>query len=350
MYAFLAVLTFLLSAWAAPATEGAAAAPAEEVAPAEAGEGGEAEEPAVVYAKPERVKVGVYVNDIQSIDLKTHTYALDAYIWFRWRNPDVNPAATMEFINPAELWGHMLTPVYEEPEELESGELYQVVRIQGRFSRKMPLFNYPFDRQVLTMIFEDTTHEAADLVYEQDEAVTLNPQLVLPGYNVGVPALILEETGYPTNFGDTRLKEPSRYTRASLSVPVSRPVVAYGIKLFVPVFCVIMCAALMFLLAPNFVDSRVDVGITSLLTIVALQMTFNQDLPDVGYLMLMDKVYLCSYLFVIVGLAVVVRTTRMVGTALEGTAIGLHRRTLTVFLSAWVGGVGFMIMSAISEG
>ena len=70
----------------------------------------------------------------------------------------------------------------------------------------------------------------------------------------------------------------------------------------------------MFLLAPTYVDARVDVGITSLLTIVALQMTFNQDLPDVGYLMLMDKVYLSSYGFVIFGLGVVVRTTRSIGT------------------------------------
>jgi len=53
----------------------------------------------------EQVTVGAYINDIQSIDLRTHTYAMDAYIWFRWTNPDLDPAETMEFTNPSELWG-----------------------------------------------------------------------------------------------------------------------------------------------------------------------------------------------------------------------------------------------------
>ncbi|MFN7143019.1 MAG: hypothetical protein ACK4YP_04535, partial [Myxococcota bacterium] len=301
------------------------------------------------YAKPERVKVGVYVNDVQSIDLKQHTYALDAYLWFRWKNPDLDPSASMEFMNPNELWGHILTPAYEEPEQLENGELYQVVRIQGRFARKMPLYNYPFDRQTLVMAVEDTKNELADLVYEVEE-VKLNPALVLPGYDIGTPALVVAESAYPTNFGDPRVTDGSRYTRATLSIPVTRPVLAYGTKLLVPVLAVIACAALMFLLAPGFVDARVDVGITALLTIVALQMTFNQDLPDVGYLMLMDKVYLCSYGFVIAGLGVVVRTTRTIGTALEAGAMTLHRRALVLLAGTYFLGVAWMVRAAIVEG
>ena len=349
MAAFLSFVALLLGVWAAePAPAGAAAAAAvEEAAAAE----GEPVADAVVYAKPERVRVGVYVNDIQTIDLKQHTYALDAYIWFRWKNPELDPASSMEFMNPNELWGHILTPAYEEPEALPNGELYQVVRIQGRFSRKMPLYNYPFDRQTLAMVFEDTRNELGDLVYEVDTGgVTLNSALVLPGYDIGVPTLTVTESGYPTNFGDTRIEKPSNYTRATLAVPVTRPRVAYATKLLVPVLAVIACAALMFLLAPTYVDARVDVGITSLLTIVALQMTFNQDLPDVGYLMLMDKVYLSSYGFVIFGLAVVVRTTRAIGTTAEATAMGLHRRALIMLAGAYFVGVAWMVRAAIAEG
>lgn len=348
MAALLALVVLLFSALAqTPEPTADAAAPdAAEAAPE-----GDGAEPAVVYAKPERVKVGVYVNDVQSIDLKGHSYALDAYIWFRWKNPEIDPATTMEFINPSELWGHILTPVYEEPEELGNGELYQVVRIQGRFSRKMPLYNYPFDRQQLVMLFEDTTHELADLVYEVDtDGLSINPALVLPGYQLGESSLLVAAASYPTKFGDTRVTQPSQYTRATVTLPITRPVVPYGIKLLVPVIAVIMCAALMFLLAPTYVDSRVDVGITSLLTIVALQMTFNQDLPDVGYLMLMDKVYLSSYMFVIVGLSVVVRTTRSLGTPQEASAMSLHHRALIALASAYLIAVGWMVASALAEG
>ena len=53
---------------------------------------------------PNQVTIGAYINDIQSIDLRSHTYAMDAYIWFRWTNPALNPAETLEFTNPSDLW------------------------------------------------------------------------------------------------------------------------------------------------------------------------------------------------------------------------------------------------------
>ncbi len=259
---------------------------------------------------PDRVRVGAYVNNIQNLDLKTHTYEFDAYIWFKWCSPEMNPAETMEFLNPSELWGLVVTPTYEEPEEFEDGTRYQVVRIQGKFNTKMPLYDYPFDLQSIGPIFEDNAHDSRELVYELDpETVDINPEMSLPGYLLRKPTLKVGQAAYPTHFGDNRSKEKPSYARASLVVPLARPLVAQMTLLFAPVGCVVICAALMFLLRPTLVESRIGVGTTAMLTIVALQMTYNQELPDVGYLMLMDKIYLLSYLYVLCGLAVVMRTT-----------------------------------------
>lgn len=323
---------------AAPATDGGAAAEP-------------AATPEVTYPRPERVTVGVHLNDIQTVDLKTHSYQIDAYFWFRWRNPTINPASTerFEFINPSELWGHIRTANYEEPEHLPNGEMYQVIRVQGRFSKKLPLFNYPFDRQVLTITFEDTVAEASDFVYVPGE-VTVNPSLSLPGFRVGTPRLVVREEAYPTRFGDLRLTAPSRFSRGTIEIPLTRPPVAYAFLLFFPVLCVFLCSALMFLLNPSYVESRVGVGITALLTIVALQMTFNQDLPDVGYLMLMDKIYICSYVFVIAGLGLVVHTARMVKRGEEEAAVALHRRSLVVLSTLYFLISGALVTLAAIEG
>ena len=42
---------------------------------------------------------------------------------------------------------------------------------------------------------------------------------------------------------------------------------------------------------------------------VALQLTSGASLPDVDYLMLLDKIYLLAYLFIIIALARVVATS-----------------------------------------
>jgi hypothetical protein len=340
---------------AAPTASAAAGAPAASAAAESeggdddsAGAAGDAEVP---EPKGETVTVGLYINDLQTVDVKSHSYEADVYIWFRWTHEGLDPATTLDIINPNEQWGHMITPIYEEPEQLENGEYYQVVRIQGRFSRKMPLYNYPFDKQILVITMEDSTWEAGAMRYVLDEQpVTQNAALNLPGYHIGEPRLVVETIKYPTRFGDLRLSEPADYSRVRLEVPIDRPKLAYAMKLFLPLICVVLCATLMFLLAPAYVDSRVDVGITSLLTIVALQMTFNQDVPDVGYLMLMDKVYICAYLFVIAALLVVVQTTRLVDRNEVERARKLHLSSLSWLLVGWSLATLVLVIRAIQGG
>jgi hypothetical protein len=312
------LLQVLVPAWAAD----------EEAEEAEEEEAGEEEEaPAKDCPKPEQVTVGVYLNNVQSLDLKDHTYELDAYVWYRWCDPEMDPSLTMEIVNASELWGHMPTPLYDEPEELEDGTLYQVIHLIGRFSSKMPLHNYPFDVQHVQMVIEDGRHPASELVYVSDasQPPTASEHFVLPGYLVGQVGLTVDEHVYPTAFGDPRATTREPYSRATVSVPLTRPLISQLVKLFVPLLSVVVCAALMFLLSPSWVDSRVGVGTTAMLTIVALQMTYNQDLPDVGYLMLMDKVYLVSYVYVLLGLVVVVRATALVEKGELDAARRLHR-------------------------
>ena len=45
------------------------------------------------------------------------------------------------------------------------------------------------------------------------------------------------------------------------------------------------------------------------MTLVALQLASGASLPDVDYLMMLDKIYLLAYLFIIIALARVVATS-----------------------------------------
>ncbi|MSP92427.1 MAG: hypothetical protein EXR79_11620 [Myxococcales bacterium] len=315
---------------AEPAGAGApadATPPTADAAPeAAAGEGdAKAAEPAAEI-KGEKVVVGAYLNDIQSLDLKTHTYAADVYLWFRWTSKDFDPAESMEFVNPAELWGHIRNNDNEAPQELDDGQRYQVVRVQGRFSCKLPLYDYPLDKQVLFIEFEDKNLSVEAMTYVPDTVpISMNPDIKLPGLAIGTPKLVLKVRHYATNFGDPRTAKHLEFSRARIELPVHRPPVPHLIKMLLPVVCVVLCASMMFLFRTSYVDSRVELGITSLLTVVALQMTLNQDLPDIAYLVLIDKVYIATYLYVMAGIAIVVRTTHLHDDGKEAEATRLNK-------------------------
>ena len=43
-----------------------------------------------------------------------------------------------------------------------------------------------------------------------------------------------------------------------------------------------------------------------------LQITLNEDLPEIDYLVLIDKIYLAAYFYVLLGLGIVVKTAYMI--------------------------------------
>ncbi len=330
-----AVKAFLLSAMmifaaCAPSSAQDQAAPAATAPEATAPQ-------AATPAGATEVTIGVYVNDIQQLDLQNHSYVMDFYVWFRWKNPDINPQATLEFMNPFQLWGHINTPLYEAPQDLPDGTKYTAIRYQGQFNSKLPLEKYPFDQQKLVIEFEDNAAGVTALKYVPDkDPITVNPELTLPGYLLQKPSLVITEKPYPTNFGDTRLTELEPYSRVTVTVPVHRPWFTYAIKVILPIFLVAACAALVFYIHPSFVEGRIGMGITALLTLVALQLTSNSQLPEVDYLMMIDMLYIAAYLFVIASLAQAVRTSWHAAATQVESAAAKDRSAFKLLGSAYV--------------
>lgn len=261
-------------------------------------------------AKPEKVIVGVYVNDIQEVSFPTYSYSVDIYVWFRWTSKDKNPAKTAEFMNRYAPNDHQRDILLDEPKVMPDGTLYNVLREQGRFATKFKLARFPFDEQMLKVVIEDSVSGTGEFVYVPDSVpVTLNPAITLPGFRVGTPSLRVADNGYPTNFGDLTVGPADKYSRVTLEIPIRRALVSITVKAFLPILLIIVCASLIFFIVPTRVDGRIGLGITALLTLVALQLTASTTLPEVGYLMLIDKIYLASYGFIIAALARVVATS-----------------------------------------
>ncbi len=264
--------------------------------------------PVTAPSAPAEVKVGMYINDIQQIDLHDYSFVADVYLWFRDTDPQIVPGSTFEWMNMFAPDDHVQTDIYPEPVNQPDGTQYQVFRHQGPFAAKFSVRNYPFDAHNLTIEIEDQEYNASRLVYSVDQ-VTMNPAIELPGFVLGAPKIEVRNRPYPTNFGDTTMSEPETYSRAIISIPISRPVISGITKSLLPVFIVVLVAAAALLLKPEHTEARIGLAITALLTLVALQFSAQGALPDVGYLLMLDQIYLASYGFVLLVVGLLVMTT-----------------------------------------
>ena len=283
-------------------------------------------------AGPETVEIGAYLNDVQAIDLRNHNYMVDFYVWFRWSNPDIDPSNSLEFVNHSESWGTIITKSYEEPESLPNGQLYQAMHVQGRMSRKLDLRHYPFDRQSITIEIEDAALNAEHLQYKVDQ-ISANPELKLPGFQYEAPTMTAYDYTHPTNFGDPRESEGGTYSRVSIELPIARPTINAIVKNVLPVLLTTICCSFVFLLHPSLVDSRFQIAIFSIISIVALQITVGEDLPTIEYLTLLDTLYLFAYVYCIAVIGSLVYATKL---SREET-----RMPAAVKVDRWGGGLLF---------
>lgn len=272
--------------------------------------------PARAEEPTDKVTVGVYINDLQDLDLATDSYTIDFYLWMRWRNPRIDPSQTIETMNSnafqnttsSAAGGVTGKPLYPEPIDQPDGSKYQILRYQGVFSRRMNLEKFPFDTQNLALVFEDSIAALPRLEYVPDTVpVALNQSVTLPGYFLKTPTMNVTVHHYPTNFGDLSAPKEQDYSRIIITLPAKRDVLPYLFKIVLPILIVVLITSLIYLLPARLEEARAGIGITAMLTIVALQWTTDNTLPSVDYLMMVDLIYILSlfYIFVAMGYTVV---------------------------------------------
>jgi hypothetical protein len=253
---------------------------------------------AQISTTAQTVKVGLYPINLYALDISSNTYYMDTYIWFKWKG-DIDPIASLELTNAVEDWGMTQKPGYEKPEKQADGSLYQILRIEGRFSQPYDLAKFPLDRQQLGVTLENSIYTAKDLVYIADTKDSgYADTLSIQGWQIaGWKIQNLLHT-YPSNFG-LAVPDVAPYSAIRYDLLVSRPLNYFIWKLMLPLVVVLVSSWGALLLNPSYVESRISLPVSALLTIVFLQQGYSMALPEVGYLVLLDKIYVLSYLLVI---------------------------------------------------
>lgn len=249
---------------------------------------------------PEVVDVGIHLLSVYDLSHGADSYLLDFYLWFRWKG-DIDPSKSFEFTNMVDNSAATIERIGEEPEVLADGSKYQIFRVEGRFVEPSSYTHYPFDRQKLTIILEDSTYASHRLIYKFDERDTgLDQDLTIPGWYLAGLSTISKVKNYNTKFGSD-LDSPT-YSRAVFTLSVERPSSAFYWKLMLPLTFIFLAALAALLLPPPDIDSRSALIGGGLLTTVFLQKTYSDLLPDIDYLVLMDKIYIVAYIGIIVAL------------------------------------------------
>jgi hypothetical protein len=244
----------------------------------------------------QKVQTGMYLLNMYDMNMDEHSFYADFYVWFRWKGK-IDPT-NIEFVNAVEKWGMTNVPFGDTLTTLKNGEKYKIIRVEGRFFHSFGMARFPLDEHILDIQLENPEHPADSLIYVADTSTNLiRNTLNLVGWKMKGAKMETTIHDYGTNFGNAE-ENAQKYSNLTYKMTIARPVTYFYFKMMLPLLIVMLVSIGALLLHPSYIDTRSSLPIGGLLTAVFLQQSYNAALPDTGYMVLMDKIYLLCYLII----------------------------------------------------
>lgn len=227
---------------------------------------------------PTIVQVGVYVIDIQSIDLADSNYQLDFYLWFNFNSSQINATTVeqFEFIN-----GQPSVKLIDQ----SSG--YLEYRVTGTFLKTFDFTDYPFESHTLYIELEHENLDNTQLQYTIDPTSFIEPTAGIAGWNMGnITWQVMSHSYGPGQI----------FSRPEFSVTLSRPIMSGLVKDVLPISIITAISLFAFAMSAEDYNARIALAITALLSATAFQLAIDSGIPPTGYLTLADRMMISVYI------------------------------------------------------
>lgn len=253
-------------------------------------------------ASTTKIEIGLYVLDVAHLDIKESEFYSDFYIWYKApANSNWKPE-NIEFMNGVI---ESATPIASST--TAAGEQQWSQRIKGRFRGHFELQSYPFDRQSLPIVIEDaenTIEEVAfvpDTTSPEDFNLWIEPEMRVPDWWRNGAECVIDTHQYRTDFG-LGSQKTSSYSRFSFRIRLNRLFMPHLVKFILPLLIIAGMAYVVFFINASEFEAQCGICITALLSAVALHNSQADALPNVGYLLMSDKIFILFYVVIFLAL------------------------------------------------
>lgn len=299
-------------------------------------------------AEPAQVVVGSYVNKIQDLNFKENKYALDFFIWFRWKAEgalvDYKPLDSFEIINgKIESKGSIV--------EKKIGDVnYASARISATMAETWDLSRFPFDSHAMQVNIEDSALSQKDLVFVADTTNSkFGDEIDLAGWTESNFSTSILSKIYHTNYGDTSLPTDARseYSRFIFAMEIHRESYGSALKLLSTVLLATAVAFVAFMVKPSDLDARFGMGVGALFAVAASAFIAASSVPDSGVMTVADQVHMIALAFIFISLLMSSLCLKLEVSGREETAFRIDHWCLVIFPIAFYGWAAIEIWRAV---
>ena len=258
---------------------------------------------------PRDVRVGTYIIELNSLDLKTMSFRIRFWIWFRWNEDDAkfirDPLETFDIVS-----GRIESKTNVFREKFSDGTIYAVARVDAEIHQPLDPFRFPLDSHTLALKIQPES-DASYVRYVPDLANSkIDKAVFLPGWVVKDKFGSVSSVEFSTSYGyeatQKNIVGHSEYSEFKYLIGVSRPILRVFFKTFWATFLSVMLAFLMFAIPQNKEELQFHLGVGSIFAATANYYIISSSSSSIGTLTLADAISFLSVFTIFVSISTVV--------------------------------------------
>jgi hypothetical protein len=251
--------------------------------------------------RPVRVEIAAYLIDFVRVDEENLIYTLDGYLTLEWKDPRLSlqaaPALDRAGVTLGQIWSPNIELMNQHsPRQIANTQITLDpegrVKYEERFTvdlaAELNLRRFPFDEQTLPLQIESFRFGQDELVFVPRAGREMrSPSAFLPDWDILDASDRFDADDY----------NPDRrpYSRHSFEIRVRRKVGYYVWNVFLPIALITALSWTSFWVTPADLQTRMNIGLTAMLTAIAFSLVIAGNRPRVSYMTFMDGVCLASY-------------------------------------------------------
>ena len=286
---------------------------------------------------PTSVSIGLFLIDLHSINDSDQLYRADILVSASWQDPrlvSTDPSTSLfgcrvpldAVWNPrlAIVNEYSIRRVFDKTVLIAAdGRVEYLQRLQGEFTSRLDLREFPFDRHELHVDFG---------------AIGYSPDQVEITVETG-RGLIGELTIADWELGEIYAKVEPLYIKprdwhvaaASFRIPVWRRVGFYSLKTFLPLTLIVCMSWAVFWIKPGMLPPQIGVATSAVLTLIAFQFSLGYMLPRLSYLTRADRFLIGATLLVFMAFGEALWTSYLATQDQETRALRIDSLSRVIF-------------------
>lgn len=234
------------------------------------------------------VKVGTYLDDVDSLSIRDSFWTTNFYVWFSWTgDKNLDPGGKVSLVDGMINKKELLEDYHDN-----SGVNYQRYKISAKVIKFFDTTRVPIENQMLNIYLEDGARDGTKLRYEADPSANRSSRVSIPGYRIIGNGNVIKTHTYKSSYGDPRVAENTQrvFSQYIYALEINRIDFGLYVKLFLSLFAALLLTLSSFFIKPSDIGPRFSLPTGAYFGAVANSYVVNSILPSSGSFGLVDHI------------------------------------------------------------